>query len=65
MKELGAEFDWGREFRDVDGPDPPANPVARLQYGDIAPSRSEALRRGESGDASADDDDVVPLQAYT
>jgi hypothetical protein len=65
MQELGAEFYWSREFRDVDGPDSTANPVARLQNGDIAPPCNESLRRGESSDAGPNDDDVVALQAYT
>jgi hypothetical protein len=65
VQELGAQFYWSREFRDMHGSDPPANPVARLQHGDIAPAGNESLGGGESSDASANDDDVVAPQANT
>jgi hypothetical protein len=47
------------------GPDPATYPVPSLQYGDIKPPCDESLGSRKSGDASANDDDVVLLQAYT
>lgn len=49
----------------MEGPDATSNPVACFKHGHVTTPSDESLRGGEAGDASANNDDVVALQACT
>jgi len=63
----GAELGLAARLLDpvaaADRPDPAADPVPRLQHGDVPAGLAELVGRNQSGDAGAENDDLASPSA--